>query len=114
MTDCIFCRIIRKEIPSKIVYEDEYVLAIEDIHPQAPVHILAMPKKHIQDILGIGPGDGPVMLRLFEAIGKAADIKGIKKNGFRVIANYGKAAGQTVEHLHFHILGGKSLGEKII
>jgi histidine triad (HIT) family protein len=114
MKDCIFCRIIRKEIPSKIVYEDENVLAIEDIHPQAPVHILVMPKKHIPDILGIGPDDGSVMMRLFEAIGKIADNTGIKKNGFRVIANYGNAAGQTVDHLHFHILGGKYMGEKII
>jgi len=114
MTDCIFCRIINKEIPSEMVYEDDNVAAFRDISPQAPVHVLVMPKKHITDILGFEEDDKALLLDLTRAIGQVAQITGIREKGFRVINNCGKAAGQTVEHVHFHVLGGRGLGEKIV
>ena len=109
--NCIFCKIINKEIPSTIVYEDENVLAFKDINPQAPIHIIVVPKKHVSSVLEIEE-DMPQCI--FSAINKIAKELNIDKSGFRVITNCGKDAGQTVNHLHFHILAGTILGEKIV
>ena len=109
--NCIFCKIINKEIPSKIVYEDENVLAFNDINPQAPIHIIVIPKKHMKSVLEV---DEFTISKIFSAINKIAKEQSIDEKGFRVITNCGKDAGQTVNHLHFHILAGKTLGEQIV
>ena len=111
MENCIFCKIINKEIPGDIVYEDEKVLAFKDINPQAPIHIIVIPKKHVKSVL---EADGEMSADIINAIQKIAKEQNIEETGFRVITNCGKDAGQTVEHLHFHILAGRTLGEKIV
>ncbi len=111
MENCIFCKIINKEIPGDIVYEDEKVLAFKDINPQAPIHIIVIPKKHVKSVL---EADGEMSAAIINAIQKIAKEQNIEETGFRVITNCGKDAGQTVEHLHFHILAGRTLGEKIV
>jgi histidine triad (HIT) family protein len=108
MTDCIFCKIINGEIPSNKVYEDEQILAFRDIAPQAPTHILVIPKKHIASAAEITPEDAPLIGHIFAKIADIAREQGID-DGFRVTSNCGKAAGQTVFHLHFHIIGGRDL-----
>ena len=114
MSDCIFCKIINREIPSDIVYEDEEVLAFKDINPQMPIHILVIPKKHIESIIDLKIQDETLVGRIFIAIKNIAKDIGIDKTGFRVISNCGENAGQTVKHLHFHILAGEKMSEKII
>ncbi len=111
MEDCIFCKIVNKEIPSTIVYEDESVLAFKDINPQAPIHIVVIPKVHKKSVL---EAEGKDIEAIFKAIKTIAKELGIEETGFRVITNCGKDAGQTVNHLHFHILAGTVLGEKIV
>jgi len=108
MTDCIFCKIIAGEIPSQRVYEDEHVYAFRDITPQAPVHILVVPKEHIESIAEITAANSPKAAKCLEAIVEIAKSEGLD-NGFRVITNTGADAGQTVFHLHFHLLGGAKL-----
>ena len=108
MTDCIFCKIINGDIPSKKVFEDELVYAFEDINPMAPVHILVIPKKHIANMLEINEKNSDVISHIFEVIANIAKEKNLEK-GFRVVSNCNEYAGQTVFHLHFHILGGKQL-----
>ena len=108
MEDCIFCKIIKGEIPSTKVYEDENCLAFENIAPLAPIHLLVIPKKHVANIT---EADGEMLKNLFEVINKIAKEKGIDKSGFRVVTNCGEDAGQTINHLHFHILAGKKLNE---
>lgn len=112
--DCIFCKIINKEIPSKIVYEDEEVLAFEDIAPQAPVHIVVIPKKHIEKITEIEKEDETLIGKIYSVINKIAREKQIAEEGFRVIINCGENGGQEVNHIHFHLLGGKKLSGKIV
>ncbi len=114
MDDCIFCKIINGEIPSDIVYEDENVLAFKDINPQMPIHILIIPKKHIESIIDLKSEDETLVGKIFTVINSIARDIGIDKTGFRVISNCGENAGQTVKHLHFHILAGEKMGEKII
>ena len=114
MNDCIFCKIINKEIPSEIVYEDEDVISFKDINPAAPVHVLVIPKKHIEKITDLKIEDEAIIGKIFTTINKVAEKIGVKKEGFRVIANCGENGGQEVGHIHFHILGGKKLGEKIV
>ncbi|MBR6033271.1 MAG: histidine triad nucleotide-binding protein [Clostridia bacterium] len=114
MDDCIFCKIIKKEIPSEIVYEDEQVIAFKDIHPVAPVHVLIIPKKHISAVTEIKEDDEAVIGKIYSVINTIAEKMGIKENGFRVIVNCGKDGGQEVKHLHFHLIGGKELGTKIV
>ena len=114
MEDCIFCKIIKGEIPSTKVYEDENVLAFKDINPAAPIHILVVPKQHIEDVLEINEGNKKILEDVFLAINKIAKKLGIDKDGFRVITNCGKDAGQEVMHLHFHILAGGKMGPKIV
>ena len=114
MEDCIFCKIIRGEIPSTKVYEDDEILAFNDVNPAAPIHILVIPKKHINSLAYIKPEDEGLVGKIYEVINKIAEDKGFKYEGFRVIVNCGKNGGQEVMHLHFHILAGKQLGEKIV
>lgn len=114
MEDCVFCKIIKREIPSNIVYEDEKVIAFNDINPAAPIHILVVPKKHIETLLDVSDEDSNLIAYVFQVINKIAREKGFAENGFRVIANCGKDSGQEVQHIHFHVLGGKKLGAKIV
>lgn len=113
MDNCLFCKIIAGEIPSSKVYEDEYVYAFRDINPQAPVHILVVPKEHICCADAIDGTNSMAVAKCFEAIAKIAKAEGLE-NGYRVINNCGADGGQTVMHLHFHILGGVKLSEKMI
>lgn len=113
MNDCIFCKIINKEIPAEIVYDDEEIVGFKDIHPAAPVHILVVPKKHIEKLTDVKPEDHMLIGKIYEVINKVAEMQGIKEKGFRVIINCGEDGGQVVHHLHFHLLGGKNLGPKI-
>jgi len=108
MTDCIFCKIIAGSIPSTKVYEDEHVYAFRDITPQAPVHILVVPKEHVESVTEITSTNSHLSAKCLEAIAKIAKIEGLD-TGFRVISNTGQDAGQTVFHLHFHLLGGTKL-----
>lgn len=108
--DCIFCKIASKDIPSTIVYEDEDILAFNDINPVAPVHILIIPKKHIPTITDISEGDAELIGRIHLAAGEIARRAGIFDEGFRLVNNCREGGGQVVFHLHFHLLGGKNLG----
>ena len=110
MNDCIFCKIANKEIPSTIVYEDDMVIAFNDLNPVAPVHILVVPKKHMTDILNVEKEDMKYIEAVVEAIQKITKEKGIAESGFRVVNNCGEDGGQTVKHIHFHIIGGEKLG----
>ena len=110
--DCIFCKIIAGDIPSAKVYEDEKVFAFRDINPQAPVHVLVVPKEHICCTDAINAENSAYVASIFEAIPKIAASEGLK-NGYRVITNCGEDACQTVKHLHFHFLGGKKLPEEM-
>ena len=106
--DCVFCKIVNGEIPSKKVYEDDTVLAFYDIQPQTPVHIVIIPKAHIENMDGINQENSKVIARIFEVIPKIAAENNLS-DGYRVVSNCKEAAGQSVFHLHFHILGGKKL-----
>lgn len=110
MNDCLFCKIIAGEIPSTKVYEDECVYAFRDINPQAPTHILVLPKQHIACADEINAENSDLVAKCFEAIAKIAKAEGLV-NGYRVVNNCGEDGGQTVKHLHFHILGGKKLND---
>ena len=112
--DCIFCKIMRGLIPSEKVYADSFCYAFRDINPQAPTHILVIPRGHLQSMNDIDRETGDLVGHVFTAIAKIAKTEGIADKGYRVISNCGEAAGQTVPHLHFHILAGAPLGEKII
>ena len=103
---CLFCEIIKGEIPCTKVYEDEAVFAFRDINPQAPVHVLVLPKKHMANILEC---DGETMKALLDAIQKIAVQEGVAADGFRIVSNCGKNGAQSVNHLHIHLLGGKEL-----
>lgn len=108
MENCLFCKIIRGELPSTKVYEDETILAFRDIAPQAPTHVLVVPKAHIEDCNGITAENSAVIAHIFEVIPEIAKAEGLV-NGYRVASNTGADSGQTVPHLHFHILGGKAM-----
>lgn len=112
--DCLFCKIIKGEIPSTKVYEDDMVLAFNDINPEAPIHILVVPKKHINSFADLSQEDKDIIWHIHEVINKIAEEKNFKDDGFRVVTNCGKNAGQTVMHLHYHILAGTKMSEKII
>lgn len=105
--DCVFCKIINKDIPSDIIYEDEDVIAFNDLDPQAPIHFLVIPKKHIQSIAELNGSDYDLVGKIFKVIKKLAEDKELSEEGYRVVSNVGEKAGQSVPHLHFHVLGGR-------
>lgn len=107
MADCLFCRIERKEIPSRIVYEDRQVVAFEDINPQAPVHTLVIPRSHVATLNDVGAEDEALLGHMMLVAARLAKDKGIDKEGFRIVANCLEAAGQSVFHVHVHLLGGR-------
>lgn len=108
--DCIFCKIVAGQIPSNKVYEDDQVIAFHDIQPQSPVHVLVIPKIHLASVNDLHAEDAALLGYLFQAVQKVAKATGVTETGYRVITNTGKNAGQVVHHLHFHVMGGKSLG----
>ena len=112
MSDCLFCKIINGEIPSKKLYEDEKILAFYDISPIAPVHFLVIPKQHIASVDAIDADNSANVAYIFQKLGELAKLAGIE-NGYRVISNCGADAGQTVQHLHFHVLGGKEMNWQV-
>jgi histidine triad (HIT) family protein len=114
MNDCLFCKIIAGEIPSTKVYEDDKVFAFRDINPQAPVHVLIVPKKHLDSANQICEENLGDVAACFAAVPKIAAAEGLSEAGYRVINNCGEAAGQTVMHMHFHLIGGQDLGLQII
>lgn len=109
MSDCLFCRIARKEIPAETLYEDDDLLAFRDINPQAPVHFLCIPKKHIESLAAIDPADEGLSARLLTVAARIAEAQGLQPDGYRVVTNIGRDGGQSVPHLHWHVLGGRSL-----
>lgn len=114
MSDCIFCKIINGQIPSKAVYEDDKVYAFHDISPEAPIHVLIVPKVHIASHNELTPENVEVMKDIHLAVNVIAKELGIAESGYRLINNCGAYAGQTVFHLHYHLVGGRSLGSKIL
>ena len=110
MADCIFCKIAQKEIPSQLVYEDEQVAAFRDLEPQAPVHVLVIPKKHVESLLALTAVDKDLISHIMiDVIPQLAKELKVDEKGFRVVANTGDEGGQSVKHLHFHLLGGRSM-----
>ena len=107
--DCVFCKIIKGEIPSKKLYEDELVYAFNDINPMAPVHVLIVPKQHMDSVNDVTPENSAVISRIYEVAAKLAAESGIAESGYRIVTNTGTDSGQTVSHLHFHLLGGTKL-----
>ena len=112
--DCIFCKIIKKEIPSKIVYEDDELIAFEDIAPLAPVHVLIVPKKHIVAVTDLNEENSKFVSNVYLVANKIAEMKCIKDKGFRVTVNCGEDGGQVVKHIHFHLLGGTKLPTNVL
>ncbi|MBQ8416438.1 MAG: histidine triad nucleotide-binding protein [Clostridia bacterium] len=112
MSDCLFCKIVAGDIPSSKVYEDESVYAFRDINPMAPVHILVIPKLHLESVNAVNTANSAVLSHIFEVIPQIAKSEGLE-NGYRVITNCGEDGCQSVKHLHFHLLGGKKLSESL-
>lgn len=113
MSDCLFCRIVRKEIPAALVYEDDTLLAFKDIFPQAPVHLLIIPKAHCESLADMTMEIATEAGRILQVAARLAADHGIQAGGWRLLSNCGADAGQTVFHLHFHLLGGRPLGGKL-
>jgi len=107
--NCLFCKIINREIPSSIVYEDDRLLAFNDINPQAPTHVLVIPKKHVESLNDLQPGDDRLVGELVRRAAAIAKERGISASGFRTVFNTNRDAGQTVFHVHLHLLGGRSM-----
>ncbi len=114
MEDCIFCRIVDRKIPSTVVYEDDRVMAFNDINPVAPVHVVIIPKVHIANVNALTPENAAIVADIHLAARKIAEKLGVAENGYRLINNCGPDAGQTVFHLHYHLIGGLKLGAKIV
>lgn len=114
--DCIFCRIIRGEVPAEIVYEDDTVVAFRDLYPVAPTHVLIVPRQHTSSMLELAktPDVDDTMTRVMFAVSAIAKSHGIEESGFRFIANTGPDGGQTIHHTHFHLIGGAPLGEALL
>jgi histidine triad (HIT) family protein len=110
MADCIFCRIASGEVASKTVYQDDDVVAFRDINPQAPTHVVVIPRKHIASVGMLGPDDDALMGQILRVCAKIAQEEALSGRGFRLVANSGREAGQSVDHLHFHLLGGRPMG----
>ena len=109
-TDCLFCRIAAGEIPADIVHQDDLVVAFRDVAPKAPTHVLVIPRRHIASALELRETDGPLLGRLFAVAADAARSEGVADAGYRLVTNIGAWGGQSVEHLHVHLLGGRRLG----
>ncbi|MBM4261139.1 MAG: histidine triad nucleotide-binding protein [Deltaproteobacteria bacterium] len=109
MADCLFCSIAEGKIKGQIVYQDESVVAFRDISPKAPVHILIIPRKHIAGVLDLKPEDGSLVGHIYQVAAKLAREEGIAESGFRVVVNSGADAGQSVFHIHYHLLGGRQM-----
>jgi histidine triad (HIT) family protein len=109
MSDCLFCKILAGEIPADVVLDRDNVLAFRDVNPQAPTHILLIPKTHVRDVTELDASSGPLLAELIEAANELAGSEGIAASGYRVVANVGPDAGQTVFHLHVHLLGGRPM-----
>jgi histidine triad (HIT) family protein len=107
--ECVFCKIIKGEIPATVVFENDLVLAFENIKPVHPVHVLIIPKKHIANIQEAGGADKDVLAQMMLAVSEIAKAKGVDKSGYRLIVNHGKDSGQSVDHLHIHLVGGEEL-----
>jgi histidine triad (HIT) family protein len=107
--DCVFCKIITGEIPSKIVYQDEQVIAFQDINPQAPTHLLIAPKKHIPTMAELSEDDSSLSGHMIDVANQLAKMEGIAEQGYRLVINCGRGGGQMVNHLHLHLLGGRQL-----
>jgi histidine triad (HIT) family protein len=106
-TDCLFCRIVANELPSTRLHEDDHVVAIRDIAPQSPTHILLLPRRHIASALDLTDADGPLLGRLFAVAADLARTEGIADDGYRLVSNVGLWGGQSVDHLHIHLMGGR-------
>lgn len=113
METCIFCKIVKGEIPCSKVYEDDRVMAFDDIHPMAPVHVIIIPKEHIPTLLDVNPDRDDVMCALYRAAQIIAKNKGIDQKGFRTVINCNEEGGQVIFHLHMHLLGGKKLIDEL-
>jgi histidine triad (HIT) family protein len=109
MSDCLFCKIVEGQIPATKVREDEHTVAFRDINPQAPTHVLVIPKRHIPAFAALTPEDGPTLAAIATAVNAVAAQEGVAGSGFRVVCNNGQHAGQTVDHMHWHVLGGRDL-----
>jgi histidine triad (HIT) family protein len=109
MADCLFCKIIRREIPGKIVFEDDELLAFEDINPQAPTHVLVIPKRHIESLNILEAGDDRIVGTIVRRAAAIAKERGVSAGGFRTVFNTNRDAGQTVFHIHLHLLGGRTM-----
>ena len=109
MDDCIFCKIIGKKIPAKILHEDEISIVFEDIAPQAPVHVLAIPKKHIEKVSDVKEDEKGSVGHLITTLNKVARGKNLSEDGYRIVINCGEFGGQAVDHLHIHLLGGRRM-----
>lgn len=112
-TDCLFCRIVAKEIPATVVYEDERTLAFRDIHPRAPVHVLVIPKEHHRDLAAMASADPTLVGEVTRAAGEVAQREEVAASGYRVLFNTGPDSGQDVFHAHAHVLGGRPLGPMV-
>ncbi len=110
MSECPFCRIARGEARADVVHEDDDVIAFRDIRPQAPVHVLIVPRRHVESLADAAEGDGPLLGKILLAASEIARREGIDARGYRIVTNRGREAGQTVLHLHFHLLGGRAMG----
>jgi histidine triad (HIT) family protein len=109
MPECLFCRIAAGEIPAQIVYQDDRIVAFRDLNPQAPVHLLLIPRRHIPNLAASEPGDAVLLGELLVAAARLAVSEGVSASGYRVVANTHRDAGQSVDHLHFHLLGARAL-----
>lgn len=109
MADCLFCKIVKGEIPADIVYEDDHVVAFRDISPQAPTHVLVIPRRHVEYLTDLTEEHAALLARIFAGINKVAEKEGINESGFRVVGNCKSDAQQTVFHIHFHVLGGRQM-----
>jgi histidine triad (HIT) family protein len=111
--DCIFCQIIAGKVPSEIIYQDGEVVAFRDINPQAPIHLLIIPKKHIPSLAHLSEGELPLAGRMVNVANQLAKKEGIAEGGYRLVINCGEEGGQLVPHLHLHLLGGRKLSDKL-
>jgi histidine triad (HIT) family protein len=108
--DCLFCKIVRKELPAKELFRDDEIVAFDDIRPVAPTHVLVIPREHIASVHDITDAQGPLLARMIEVANRIADERKIDREGYRLVFNKGPQAGQSVYHLHLHLLGGRGMG----